>query len=177
MENSRVILFSLIILFGCKDSDGKRETIDLFNAPDEIEQTMLTVHTLLDSISKKGDVVGYFFDLNNSLFINGKLQYDLTDDLKVKRYYNSNAVNAKFNAEILSKTIFLRRNLIHGGYYDKSFGIFLFNYKPAEENRYENLLYLMVNPTNDTIIRSNTLEKLVQIERVKNISLVKPTSN
>ena len=136
MGNSRVILFSLIILFGCKNTDDKRETLDLFNAPDEIEQTMLTVHTLLDSISKKGDVVGYFFDLNNSLFINGKLQYDLTDDFKVKHHYNSDTVLARLNAEILNKAIFLRRNLIHGGYYDKSFGVFLYNYKPAEENRY-----------------------------------------
>ncbi len=176
MEKSRIILLSLIILIGCKNTDGNREVLDLVNTPDELEQTMLTVHALLDSIAQKGEVVGYFFDMNNSFFINGTLQYDLTDSLNIKHQYNSDTVIAKLNEKILNKAIFLRRNLIHGAYYSKSLEVFLFNYKPAEENRYENLLYLTVNTTHDTIVSSSTLEKLVQIDRVKNISLVKPVS-
>jgi hypothetical protein len=88
MVNNRIVLVVLIILIGCKNANDKREVLQLVSPPKEVEKAMLAVHSLLDSIAFHGDVVGYFFDENNSLHINGKLQYELTNSLTIKGQSN-----------------------------------------------------------------------------------------
>lgn len=166
------LLFPILVLFGCNSG---RDVIQFSDSTESVSDSLRAMKSLMIEISKtKSGYSKYGFDSHGFLYINDRKPIDV--------FSLSESVDKIFKTEkycqlekrMVILALFLNSNYISGGYMDKTWGDYLFEYRPTKENSYYNLRYLVLCSDIDIEMPKNPKERFVLLDRVGEISLVQP---